>query len=61
MSKNVCINGNRAGRNKICFSRGKIYCNYDSVFQNNEFDYAEILAWTGEGYEKWAWLVLSQL
>ncbi|GIZ08946.1 phospho-N-acetylmuramoyl-pentapeptide-transferase [Flavobacterium sp. UMI-01] len=26
-------------------------------FKNNEFDYAEILAWTGEGYEKWAWLV----
>ncbi|MDL2144966.1 MULTISPECIES: phospho-N-acetylmuramoyl-pentapeptide-transferase [Flavobacterium] len=25
--------------------------------KNNEFDYAEILAWTGEGYEKWAWLV----
>lgn len=26
-------------------------------FKNNEFDYAEILAWTGEGYEKWAWLI----
>ena len=26
-------------------------------FKNNEFDYAELLAWTGEGYEKWAWLV----
>lgn len=26
-------------------------------FKNNEFDYAEVLAWTGEGYEKWAWLV----
>jgi phospho-N-acetylmuramoyl-pentapeptide-transferase len=26
-------------------------------FKNNELDYAEILAWTGEGYEKWAWLV----
>ncbi|WP_264532363.1 phospho-N-acetylmuramoyl-pentapeptide-transferase [Flavobacterium sp. N502540] len=25
--------------------------------KNNEFDYAEVLAWTGEGYEKWAWLV----
>jgi phospho-N-acetylmuramoyl-pentapeptide-transferase len=25
--------------------------------KNNEFDYAEILAWTGEGYEKWAWLI----
>ncbi|MBC5862483.1 phospho-N-acetylmuramoyl-pentapeptide-transferase [Flavobacterium sp. K77] len=26
-------------------------------FKNNEFDYAEVLAWTGDGYEKWAWLV----
>ncbi|KAF2510080.1 phospho-N-acetylmuramoyl-pentapeptide-transferase [Flavobacterium zhairuonense] len=25
--------------------------------KNNEFDYAELLAWTGEGYEKWAWLI----
>jgi phospho-N-acetylmuramoyl-pentapeptide-transferase len=26
-------------------------------FKNNEFDYAELLAWTGEGYEKWAWAI----
>jgi phospho-N-acetylmuramoyl-pentapeptide-transferase len=26
-------------------------------FKNNEFDYAELLAWTGEGYEKLAWLI----
>jgi len=26
-------------------------------FKNNEFDYAELLAWTGEGYEDWAWLI----
>ena len=26
-------------------------------FKNNEFDYAELLAWTGDGYQKWAWLV----
>ena len=26
-------------------------------FKNNEFDYAEILAWTGPDYEKWAWLI----
>lgn len=26
-------------------------------FKNNEFDYAKVLAWTGEGYEKWAWLI----
>jgi phospho-N-acetylmuramoyl-pentapeptide-transferase len=26
-------------------------------FKNNEFDYAQILAWTGDGYEKWAWLI----
>jgi phospho-N-acetylmuramoyl-pentapeptide-transferase len=25
--------------------------------KNNELDYAEVLAWTGEGYEKWAWLI----
>jgi phospho-N-acetylmuramoyl-pentapeptide-transferase len=25
--------------------------------KNNEFDYAKVLAWTGEGYEKWAWLI----
>ena len=26
-------------------------------FKNNEFNYAELLAWTGDGYEKWAWLI----
>ena len=26
-------------------------------FKNNEFDYAELLAWTGKGYEKWSWLI----
>src|SRR3970282_1278414 len=26
-------------------------------FKNNEFDYAELLAWTGEGYQKIAWLL----
>lgn len=26
-------------------------------FKNNEFDYAELLAWTGDGYENWAWLI----
>jgi phospho-N-acetylmuramoyl-pentapeptide-transferase len=26
-------------------------------FKNNSFDYAEVLAWTGEGYQKWAWLI----
>lgn len=26
-------------------------------FKNNEFDYAEILAWTGEGYKDYAWLL----
>jgi phospho-N-acetylmuramoyl-pentapeptide-transferase len=26
-------------------------------FKNNEFDYAELLAWTGDGYQKLAWLV----
>jgi phospho-N-acetylmuramoyl-pentapeptide-transferase len=26
-------------------------------FKNNEFDYAELLAWTGEGYQKWSWLI----
>jgi len=26
-------------------------------FKNNEFDYAEILAWTGDNYENYAWLI----
>jgi phospho-N-acetylmuramoyl-pentapeptide-transferase len=26
-------------------------------FKNNEFDYAELLSWTGDGYENWAWLI----
>ncbi|MDQ6527798.1 phospho-N-acetylmuramoyl-pentapeptide-transferase [Flavobacterium sp. LHD-85] len=25
--------------------------------KNNEFDYAEVLSFMGDGYEKWAWLV----
>jgi phospho-N-acetylmuramoyl-pentapeptide-transferase len=25
--------------------------------KNNEFDYAVLLKWVGDGYEKWAWLV----
>ena len=26
-------------------------------FKNNELDYADLLRWMGDGYEKWAWLV----
>lgn len=26
-------------------------------FKNNEFDYAELLAWTGENYKDFAWLI----
>ncbi|MFA9190982.1 phospho-N-acetylmuramoyl-pentapeptide-transferase [Flavobacterium sp. FZUC8N2.13] len=26
-------------------------------FKNNEFDYAEILSFMGDGYEKWAWII----
>ncbi len=25
--------------------------------KNNEFDYALLLKWTGEGYKKWAWII----
>ncbi len=25
--------------------------------KNNEFDYADLLKWMGEGYENWAWIV----
>jgi phospho-N-acetylmuramoyl-pentapeptide-transferase len=25
--------------------------------KNNEFDYAQLLQWAGEGYENWAWIV----
>jgi phospho-N-acetylmuramoyl-pentapeptide-transferase len=25
--------------------------------KNNEFDYAELIAWTGDGYHNWAWLI----
>ena len=26
-------------------------------FKNNQFDYSELLAWTGDGYQNWAWLI----
>jgi phospho-N-acetylmuramoyl-pentapeptide-transferase len=26
-------------------------------FKNNEFDYAELLSWTGDGYRDYAWLI----
>ncbi len=26
-------------------------------FKNNEFDYAELLSWMGDGYEDWAWII----
>lgn len=26
-------------------------------FKNNEFDYAELLAWTGDGYRDYAWMI----
>lgn len=26
-------------------------------FKENEFDYASLLKWMGDGYEKWAWLI----
>ena len=25
--------------------------------KNNEFDYADLLSWLGEGYKKWAWII----
>ncbi len=25
--------------------------------KNNEFDYAELLSWMGDGYENWAWII----
>ena len=28
-------------------------------FKNNEFDYAELLAWTGDNYQDYAWLIFS--
>lgn len=30
-------------------------------FKNNEFDYAELISWTGEGYQNWAWIVFIPL
>jgi phospho-N-acetylmuramoyl-pentapeptide-transferase len=52
MSKNVVYKQEQRQVETKYASVEEIYCNYDSVFKNNEFDYAEILAWTGEGYEK---------
>ena len=26
-------------------------------FKNNEFDYADLLSFLGDGYETWAWLI----
>jgi phospho-N-acetylmuramoyl-pentapeptide-transferase len=26
-------------------------------FKNNELDYADLIKWMGDGYEKWAWIV----
>jgi len=26
-------------------------------FKNNEFDYADLLKWMGDGYEDWAWII----
>jgi phospho-N-acetylmuramoyl-pentapeptide-transferase len=36
----------------------KIDSNHEFLFKEQWiWLYAELLAWTGEGYEKWAWLI----
>src|ERR1017187_7913222 len=43
----------------ILFSKDPIKSTKTTIpfFKNNEFDYAYLLAWMGDGYKKWAWLV----
>jgi phospho-N-acetylmuramoyl-pentapeptide-transferase len=43
----------------ILFSKDPIKSTKTTIpfFKNNEFDYAYLLAWLGDGYRKWAWLV----
>jgi phospho-N-acetylmuramoyl-pentapeptide-transferase len=44
---------------KINYSLSEIKSTETTIpfFKNNTLDYAELLAWTGEGYEKWSWLI----
>jgi phospho-N-acetylmuramoyl-pentapeptide-transferase len=58
MSKNVVYKqGTEQVETKYASVEEKSTATTIPFFKNNEFDYAELLAWTGEGYEKWAWLV----
>ena len=43
----------------LLFSKDPIKSTKTTIpfFKNNEFDYAYLLAWMGDGYRKWAWLV----
>ncbi|MBO4402787.1 MAG: phospho-N-acetylmuramoyl-pentapeptide-transferase [Bacteroidales bacterium] len=51
-------NENAAGSNAYqCVEPVKSLKTTIPFFKNNEFDYAVLLKWLGDGYEKWAWLV----
>ncbi len=58
ISSSTNIVADMNGQN-ILFSKESIKSTKTTIpfFKNNEFDYAYLLAWMGDGYKKWAWLV----
>ncbi len=48
-----------AGQQSSAFARESVKSSKTTIpfFKNNEFDYAKLLKFLGEGYEKWAFLV----
>ena len=51
-------NENAAGSNAYqCREPSKSLKTTIPFFKSNEFDYAFLLKWLGDGYEKWAWLI----
>ncbi|MFM2136007.1 MAG: hypothetical protein RL021_1407 [Bacteroidota bacterium] len=44
---------------EVLYSEKAVKSNATTIpfIKNHEFDYSDLLAWTGEGYRNWAWLV----
>lgn len=53
---NIVINASQNTINPVSLEE-KSTATTIPFFKNNEFDYAELLAWTGDGYENYAWLI----
>jgi phospho-N-acetylmuramoyl-pentapeptide-transferase len=56
VKSNIEINASQNNPNPVTLEE-KSTATTIPFFKNNEFDYAELLAWAGDGYKDYAWLI----